>query len=198
MSFLLFFIAHLLAVIFPGQTFIGMTNLSIKHGFTATLPFLFGIAIGNFIFASIAIFGLTEVIFKYKIISIAFYLGSASYLIYFGSKLLIEKPTNQGIKIKTRKAFLSGLFIELSNPKSIFFTISLVSIILKPESSLIFKLLILAWVCFVSLLYELLIVLLFSIFRGTLLKYLRTLNTIFAFIIFLFSFNLIYIAFVNY
>ena len=195
MNFLLFALGHLLAVYFPGQTFIGMANLSVKQGFKATIPFILGVGLGNLIFVSIAIFGLTEVIFQNRIISIIFYFLSGAYLFYFGFKLLTEKQKIEGIKIKPSKAFISGFFIEIANPKSILFTVSLVAIVIKPESSFIFKLFILFWLCAVGAIYELSIIWLFSILRNKLLNYLKSLNKVFALLIFIFSVKLILMGF---
>ena len=191
MSFLLFAVGHFLAVIFPGQTFIGMVNLAIKQNFKSTIPFVIGVGVGNLIFVCIAVFGLSEIIFKYKSVSLLFYLVSAMYLMYFGFKLLNEKQKNQPIEIKPKKAFLTGMLIEVSNPKSIFFAASLVAIVIKPSSTMLLKYFIVLWLFAVSMIYELLIIWIFSIYRLKLMKYLRILNKIFSVLLFIFALKLL-------
>lgn len=191
MSFLLFALGHFLAVIFPGQTFIGMVNLAIKQDFKSTIPFVVGVGIGNLIFVIIAVFGLSEFIFKYKSASFLFYSASAMYLTYFGFKLLNEKRKNQAITIKPKKAFLTGMLVEVSNPKSIFFSASLVAIVIKPESTMMLKNFIVLWLFAVSMIYELLIIWIFSIYRFKLMKYLVILNKIFSVLLFVFAAKLL-------
>jgi threonine/homoserine/homoserine lactone efflux protein len=173
--------------------FIGMTNIAIKQGFKASVPFVFGVAAGNIIFSSIAIFGLSEIIFKNTIFSIIFYLLSGFYLIYFGFKLFFEKKSTKEVKTAKSKVFLSGFFIELSNPKSVFFTTTLVAILITPESSFALKIFVLFWMVVVSFIYELSIVLLFSIYRTKLIKILQSLNRIFGVILFVFATRLIFL-----
>ena len=191
MSFLLFALAHLLAVLSPGQTFLGMTNLAIKNGFWGAIPFTFGVFVGNLVFAIIAVFGLSEVIFKDATFSMFFYIGSGCYLLYFSFKLLVEEPVNRGIRINSRKVFLTGLLVEISNPKSIFFTASLTGMLITPESTMFLKIFVIFWLTIVSLFYEILIIWLFSLFRHKLLKYLKHLNRVFSVILFIFGARLI-------
>jgi threonine/homoserine/homoserine lactone efflux protein len=191
MNFLFFAIGHFFAVLSPGQTFLGMANMAIKSGFKASLPFVFGISVGNLIFSSIAVFGLSEIIFKNPVFSVLFYFFSGLYLAYFAFKLMVEKSEGKARQINVKKAFFTGLFIEVSNPKSVFFTASLVAIVISPESSLLMQFFVIFWLVFVSLIYEILIILLFATFRNKLMKHLKHINRFFAFFLALFGMKLI-------
>jgi threonine efflux protein len=190
MNFLFFAVAHFLAVLSPGQTFLGMANLAIKVGFWRAIPFAFGVLIGNLVFSFIAVFGLSEVIFKNEVLSMLFYMMSGAYLCYFSFKLFLEEPAKEGMEISPRKAFFTGLLVELSNPKSVFFTASLVAMVITPESTLFLKFFVIFWLTFVSLIYEVAIIWLFSLFRKKLLRYLKYFNRCFAVILLIFGVRL--------
>jgi threonine/homoserine/homoserine lactone efflux protein len=168
-----------------------MANLSIKNGFLGSIPFIFGVFLGNLIFVIIAVFGISEIIFKNLTFSTIFYVLSGAYLLYFSFDLLIGSIPIKPIDIKRSKVFFQGLFVELSNPKSVFFTASLVGMIITPESTMSLKLFVIFWLSVVSLIYEIFIIWLFSIFRSKINKYLKILNKVFCVILFIFGAKLI-------
>jgi threonine/homoserine/homoserine lactone efflux protein len=195
MNFFIFAMGHLLAVLSPGQTFIGMTNFAIKYGFKQTSPFVFGTALANIIVCSIVVFGLSQIIFKSLIFSILFYMCGGGYLMYFSFKIFFDKAKQHkqdDFRINKKKVFLTGFFIDLLNPKNFLFTASLVAIVIKPESSLIFKCFVIVWLIALSVVYELLIIWFFSMYRLKILNILKAVNKIFGLILFVFGFKLIF------
>jgi threonine efflux protein len=192
MDFLIFAIAHLFAILSPGPAFIGMTNFSICYGFKKTVPFLLGLTVGNTILLVISFFGLSEIIFKFFILKIMFYILSGSYIFYFGIKIWNKKPPQKGIEIKSSKAFLTGFGIEISNPKSLIFTTSLIALTIKPDTAISFQILIFFWLVFMSFFYELVIAYSFSVFKNKIQKYLPLLNKIFGVLLLFFGARLIF------
>ena len=193
MDFIIFAIAHILAVLSPGPVFIGLTNLALESGFKKAVLFALGIALGNIIFSLIAIFGLSKFIFEVKEVTIGFYLFGGVFLIIFGIKLFFKKKRDSSaLKIDSTKTFFTGLLIELSNPKSLFFTVNLIALFVKPESSPTLKAFTVFWLVVVSFLYEIMIAWLFSIHREKVLKWLLLLNKIFSFLLIGFGIRLIF------
>lgn len=187
MDFALFVILHLMAILSPGPTLVGMMTFSLNNGFKKTLPFVLGIALGNLLFSLIAILGLSEMIFKNVALKASFYLIGGGFLIFFGLKLLRKSKPEKQITIDKNTAFFTGFMIEILNPKSILFTASLFALFIKPESILFLKVLAVFWVVVVGFAYECLIVFLFSTFKKSILKIMSYLNNIFAILLVFFG-----------
>lgn len=196
MNFLLFASVHILAILSPGQVFVGITSIALKYGFRPALLFVLGVLFGNFIFAIISVFGLTEVIFKSFYFTLCFYTFSGLYLAFIGVKLLREKEYKIGKdeKISKSKSILLGFLTDISNPKSAFFATTLAAIVITPESSLQFKIFIIFWMTFVSFFYEALIAFIISVYREKILKYIKQLNRFFGVIMIIFSARLLFLG----
>ncbi len=195
MNFFIFAMGHLLAVLSPGQTFIGMTNFAIKYGFRQTLPFVFGTGVANIIISSVVIFGLSQIIFKSLVFSVLFYVCGGGYLMYFSFKIFFDKAKQykqDDFRINKKKVFLTGFFIDLLNPKNLLFTASLVAIVIKPESSLMLKCFTIIWLVVFGIIYELLIIWVFSTYRLKILNIFKAVNKIFGLILFVFGSKLIF------
>lgn len=197
MDFAVFALLHLFAVLSPGPTLIGLVSFAVNNGFKKTIPFLFGISVGNFIFVAISVFGLSEFIFKIKALEIGFYFFSGLYLMYFGYKTFFKSTIEKGITIKPQKSFLMGFGIEISNPKSIMFTTSLVALILTAESSIFMQSFVIFWLSFVSFVYEALIIFFFVKVQDAILKRIGIFNKIFGTLLVCFGVRLAYLGLVS-
>ena len=195
MNFIFFALAHFFAVLSPGPTLIGMVNVATNSSFKNGAYFVLGVGVGNFILSTLAVFGLSEIIFKFKMFSIIFYICSGSYLFYIGVHLLKKHKNAEAIKINPKKAFITGLITESSNPKAVFFTASIVAIFITPESTNLMKYFAIAWLVLVGIFYEFIIVWLCSIYKTKILKYLKYLNKIFGTLLIAFSLRLLFWAF---
>lgn len=194
MNFIFFAILHLFAILSPGPTLIGLTTFALNNRLKKTISFLLGISLGNLIFSSISVFGISELIFKIKILEIAFYFCSGIYLMIFGYKIFVAKSSIDGVTINSGKSFLMGFGIEISNPKSIFFTTSLVAIFITSESSIFIKLFCIFWLVCVSFIYEICIVLLFMKLKNIILKKIEIFNKIFGILLIIFGSRLTYLG----
>lgn len=124
--FALFSAMFLLALI-PGPAVFAIIARTFASGFSKGLYMTLGILMGDYIFITLALFGLTAVA---ELMGGAFvvvkYL-SAAYLCWLGYSLLRSNP--QSLEVEHEKesggisSFLAGLFITLGNPKAILFYI---------------------------------------------------------------------------
>ena len=122
------FISMIVLALIPGPGVLTVTARSahagLRHGLSATA----GIVAGDFVFITLALFGLAtlssvlgELFFIIK------YLGAA-YLIWLGASLFTSAPSGSaGRAVNTPKhtaSFAAGLITTLSNPKAILFYLS--------------------------------------------------------------------------
>ena len=177
-QFWLFSLTLALAIFSPGPSFVGVTRHLFAHGFSKTLYFAAGIALGEGVLAGLVLFGLSSFLLENDFLRISFYLLSASYLGYLGVQMIQIKDINLS-KIEEKKAkfqwgkspILKGFAIGVSNPKSMIFDAAILSNFIAEDTSLVQKttlwlwMILLTFICFGSLTY------LFSIYREKLLKY---------------------------
>jgi threonine/homoserine/homoserine lactone efflux protein len=190
MSFFIFAVAHLLAVLSPGPTILGMTNFTLNNGFRNALQFVIGTALANIIIAFVAVFGVSAIL-QNNVFNGIFHLFSGGYLMYFSFQLFYDKTTKQGLQINKNKVFWTGFIIRVLNPKSLLFAISLVAIVITPQSSLMFKYFIAFWFVFITAFYGIIVIWFVDLFRIKVNNALKILNKIFAVILFLFGWKLI-------
>lgn len=124
------FIAMLISAAVPGPGVFACIARAIASGFQDTLYVISGILIGNITFLIIAILGLVAAAQTLgSLFVVVKYLG-ALYLIWLGVKLWMSDPdpeafnSNPGSSSPT-SSFLTGLIVPFSNPKVIFFYVSL-------------------------------------------------------------------------
>ncbi len=111
----------------PGVT-LTLTN-SIRYGMYETFGGILGIATGNCIVATISATGLGLLLAASALaFTIMKYIGAA-YLIYLGIKMWRTPPMaikdTVALKPSIRKRYLEAITMQLSNPKAIFFFLSI-------------------------------------------------------------------------
>lgn len=128
-SLLALFGAMLIVALVPGPAVFAVIARTFSSGFSRGLMMIIGITLGDFIFILLALFGLsiiseimgtTFLIIKY---------ASAAYLIWLGINLIKSKASAEDIKASRESSLLAnlitGLMINLGNPKAIVFYIGL-------------------------------------------------------------------------
>ena len=114
----------------PGPGVIVVVARSLDSGFRQGLATAMGALSGDFVFISLAVFGLAalaEVMGSFFVV--IKYLGAA-YLIYLGFSLITSKPSTSEAEAETTKpanhsaSFLVGLITSIGNPKVILFYFS--------------------------------------------------------------------------
>jgi threonine/homoserine/homoserine lactone efflux protein len=128
-DYLLFSIIAIATILSPGPGVLLTLTNSIRYGLSGAIGGIFGIAFGTFIVAGVSA---TSVGVLLATSSVAFtimkYVG-ATYLIYLGIKLWrspvakieTDGKSSRGLKLQ----FIEGLTLQLTNPKAVFFFMSI-------------------------------------------------------------------------
>lgn len=121
--------AMFIVAIVPGPAVFSVIARTFSSGFSRGLMMIVGITLGDFLFILLALFGLSVIS---EIMGTAFlfikYI-SAAYLIWLGVNLLKTKVTAEDIQESKESSLftnlLTGLMINLGNPKAILFYVGL-------------------------------------------------------------------------
>ncbi len=154
--------AHFVAILSPGQDFFLIVGHSIRHKLQGSRFICLGVALGNAVYITIAIFGWTSIRDNPVVFSAVEILG-ATYLLWIGSKLLTSKGSDallgaeQGKAPSAMKQLFLGLNSALLNPKNALFYMSLMAVILGNEVTLIQQVFCGVWMFFAVLLWDLVI-----------------------------------------
>ncbi|PWI33841.1 threonine transporter RhtB [Vibrio albus] len=153
-------LAHFLALLSPGQDFFLIVSHSVRHRLKGCRYICIGIAVGNAVYIAMAIIGWSGIRDNPVIFSVVEALG-AGYLLWIGWMLLKSKPDN-GIQGKEAedapsipKQFLLGVNSALLNPKNALFYMSLMTVILGSQTTLLQQMVCGAWMVTVVLLWDL-------------------------------------------
>lgn len=155
-------LAHFVALLSPGQDFFLIAAHSIRHRLRGSRYICVGVAMGNAAYIAIAIIGWTSIRDNPVIFSIVEFFG-AIYLLWIGSNLLKSKKNDNIPKTEeesipsTVKQLLLGLNSALLNPKNALFYMSLMTVILGSEVTLIQQMSCGMWMFLAVLLWDLLI-----------------------------------------
>ena len=126
-AFTLYATMILLALI-PGPGVIVVVARSLGYGFRQGLATAMGVLSGDFVFISLAVFGLATLAEIMGNLFVVIKVIGAGYLIYLGVSLIVSKPTSteaQNPKPADQSTnFLIGLVTSVSNPKVILFYFS--------------------------------------------------------------------------
>jgi threonine/homoserine/homoserine lactone efflux protein len=121
--------AMLIVAIVPGPAVLSVIARTFSSGFSRGLMMIIGITLGDFLFILLALFGLSIIS---EIMGTAFLFikyTSAAYLIWLGIYLLKTKVTAENIQESKESSLftnlLTGLMINLGNPKAIIFYVGL-------------------------------------------------------------------------
>jgi len=130
-SFFTFALAMFVLAVTPGPGVFATVSQAITAGFRSSRAMILGIILGDVIFLTFAILGLSAIA---NVLGSLFFLvriAGGAYLIWMGWKLWIchpinldtDRPAYSGSRARNR--FLAGLSITLGNPKAIIFYLSL-------------------------------------------------------------------------
>lgn len=130
-TFLAMTAAVLVLAATPGPVVLATIARSMSGGMRASIPFLFGVATADIIYAGLAMLGLSWIAATYgPVFEVIKWLG-AGYLMWLGISLARSAFQNpDDVKTKPAKpesvfmGWLSGLVITLGNPKLILFYVS--------------------------------------------------------------------------
>ena len=128
-SLLALFGAMLIVALVPGPAVFAVIARTFSSRFSRGLMIIVGITLADFIFILLALFGLSIIS---EIMGTAFLIvkyASAAYLIWLGINLIRSKVSAEDIRVSKESSLLAnvmtGLMINLGNPKAIVFYIGL-------------------------------------------------------------------------
>lgn len=127
----------LLGAISPGPSFVVVSRIAISGSRADGVMAAIGMGIGGFLFACIAVAGLTAILMQVEWLNLALRLAGGAYLVWLGVNIWRAAPepiavaeTATGRSSTLWKSLLRGLFVQLSNPKTAIFYASMFAALL--------------------------------------------------------------------
>jgi len=152
--------AHFVALLSPGQDFFLIIAHSIRHRLAGSRFICLGVAMGNAIYIALVILGWAN-IRENQAVFTAVEISGALYLLWIGNKLLRSKKSDPLLETGHVKApsainqLILGLNSALLNPKNALFYMSLMTVILGNEVTLIQQIACGIWMFVAVLLWDL-------------------------------------------
>lgn len=128
-----------IAAAIPGPGMAALVARSVSGGLLPGFSLLLGIILGDLIYLSFAVFGLTLIAHHFSALFAVVRWGAAAYLGYLAWQFWFaaHQPVSLGKPIDGREllsAWFSGLTITLGNPKTIAFYLALLPLVINLES----------------------------------------------------------------
>jgi RhtB (resistance to homoserine/threonine) family protein len=146
-EFITVVIAHLLAVMSPGPDFLLVARNSLFYSRRSGIYSAVGVGLGILVHVFYSLVGIGFVISRSIVVFNIFKVAAAGYLIYIGYASLRAKDASEdlGASIEIRKmtsyeAFKIGFVTNALNPKAALFFLSLFTLVISPETPVLFKL----------------------------------------------------------
>lgn len=123
----------------PGPGVTALVGRSLGTGFWATLPMLMGVVIGDLIYLTAAVLGLALLAKAFGAFFLAVKLIGAGYLLWLAWRfwragVAISPVRRANGKREALASFLFGLFVTLSNPKTIVFYMAILPVVVDLKS----------------------------------------------------------------
>jgi threonine efflux protein len=184
-NFWLFALIHMLGIVSPGQSFIGITRYSLKNSLKDAYKYVLGVSLAEPVYVALTLFGISGIILQNKIGKNIFYISSASYLFYLAFCLFRSKKFELSTDGKTNKnPVKSGFMIAITNPKVPIFYSVLFAQFLTAEMSFGLLLFILIYTTIATFVFFCLVAKMFYVFREKILKYMFYLEKVFGLCLF--------------
>jgi len=127
-NYLIFLLIAIITVLSPGPGVVLTLTNTIRHGPKGAIGGILGIAFGTFIVAGVSATSLGVLLITSSIAFTIMKFIGAAYLIYLGIKLWrtppVEIEVNERLPKNRKQQFIEGLALQLTNPKAIFFFMS--------------------------------------------------------------------------
>lgn len=139
----LFFLMAAATVLSPGPGVVMTLTNALRYGMRGTVGGIFGIAFGALVVAAISATSLGILLATSAVAFTILKLLGAAYLVYLGIRLWRSPPVRlveqSAHKASFGKRFIEGLSLQVTNPKAIFFFLSLFPQFISPEKSYAFQ-----------------------------------------------------------
>jgi len=127
-NYLIFLLIAIITVLSPGPGVVLTLTNTIRFGSKGAIGGILGIAFGTFIVAGVSATSLGLLLVTSSVAFTIMKFIGAAYLIYLGVKLWRSPPVKIELNNKPRKnrklQFVEGFALQLTNPKAIFFFMS--------------------------------------------------------------------------
>lgn len=154
----------LLGVTSPGPSFLVVSRLAMTHSRRAGFAAALGVALGDFLFAALAMSGLSVILLPLHAVSAVIRLAGAVYLIWLGIQAWrgAGRPVAFAGDAAPPGGFRTGLAVCFTNPQAITFFVSLFAAAIAPGTPLWMRVAVaalvfavaLAWYSFVALAFS--------------------------------------------
>lgn len=157
--YLLFLTVATLTVLSPGPGVLMTLTNALRYGLRGTIGGILGIAFGALLVAGISATTLGAVLAASALAFTVLKLAGAAYLIYLGARLWRSPPvpvaSEQAHQASFQRRFLEGLSLQLTNPKAIFFFLSVFPQFIEGEAGFVrqFALLVLTYAALVVVIH---------------------------------------------
>lgn len=160
-AFPLLVLAHGVALLSPGPDFFLLTSYAIRYRLKGSAFICLGIALGNAIYIALAIAGWNGLRSNEWLFS-AIEIAGALYLLYLGVMLLRSQPralalSLANVDVPAIKQLVLGLASSLLNPKNMLFYMSLMTVILGSQVTLVQQISCGIWMFSAVLIWDLLV-----------------------------------------
>ncbi len=143
MHYFLFLLMATVTVLSPGPGVVMTLTNTLRYGMRGTFGGILGIAVGAFVVAAISATSLGVLLAASAVAFTVIKFIGAGYLIYLGVRLwrappfnFVEKPTHEA---SFSRRFIEGIALQLTNPKAIFFFLSVLPQFMDPAKNYAFQ-----------------------------------------------------------
>jgi amino acid exporter len=155
-------------LISPGPNFLVVAQAALNFGRVAGFATALGAALGDAVYASLGLFGVTRLVSLHPAMMGIELLGGL-YLAWLGTRMLLPRASGWEFRhllsqtsVSARSHFWRGLVTDLSNPKTVVFFASIFAVTVDPASSRALRGLMLFGIVLTSVLWRFFLSIIFS------------------------------------
>lgn len=163
------FAASFVAFLSPGPNFVGIVSTTVTNR-TNGLAVAIGCSLGTTFWALMAVTGLTALLALHPLFATVMQVLGGSYLMWLGFKSLRSSLTKGSDPTLTASptseprwaSFRKGLLIQVTNPKTALFWLSMVAFVIDPQTPAIVSLILVVGVTLIALAWHSVLAVAFS------------------------------------
>ncbi len=125
-SYLLFLGIYTVGAAVPGPVVMAISARALGSGFRATLPMVFGTAVGDLVVLTLSVLGLAYLAQAMGQMFLIVKLAGAAYLVYLGYKYWTAPVETAPVVPGATRGFLAQMALMIGNPKTIAFWVAVV------------------------------------------------------------------------
>lgn len=119
-----FALASLLVLVIPGPTILLVAAQSLAHGMRGAWATILGVALGDLMAISLALFGLGSLLAASAELFVLVKWAGALYLLWMGARMWRSHQAAQPLPPAPRRLFRDAFAVTVANPKSIGFFVA--------------------------------------------------------------------------